>query len=488
MTVPSLILLGIGLLLGLSVVASRASARTGVPLTLVFLTVGVLAGAEGLGQLPFGDYDVAMWLGTGALVFILFDGGLNTALGSVHGVVWPATVLATFGVILTAFAMAFAAHAMGLDWGTAWTIGAIVSSTDAAAVFSVLRASGVHLKRRIGMTLELESGLNDPVAVIITAVVLQWRVQGTPASPLQTAAAVAWQLAAGGACGWLLAWLARTMLSRLQFRASGLVPAFTIAVASLAYAVPSLMHASGFLSVYIAGMMLGADRLPYHVSVQRVHDTLAWLSQIGMFLVLGLLAFPSRILTAFPVGFALALVLAFVARPAVIAACLLPFGYHPREITFIGWVGLRGAVPIVLATLPVIMQVPQAEYVFDVVFVIVVMNSALQGTSVPWLARRLRVDSAEPVGPGALLEIEGPAPFDREIKSFSIDEVLPVNGASVRDLPLPESVSLMLVIRETQLLTPHGDLRLRSGDHVYLLVPHEDAAHVQLLFGLPESG
>jgi potassium/hydrogen antiporter len=429
-----------------------------------------------------------MWMGTAALAFILFDGGLNTSLGSVRGVVAPAGVLATLGVILTAFAMAMAGHLLGLDWPTAWTIGAIVSSTDAAAVFSVLRASGVHLKRRIGMTLELESGLNDPVAVIATAVVLQWRVEGEAPSFAMTSLAVVWQLLVGGLCGWLLARLARALLARVQFRQGGLVPAFTIALACLAYAIPSLLNASGFLSVYIAGMMLGAERLPYQVSVQRVHDTLAWLSQIGMFLVLGLLAFPSRILHVFPVGLALALVLAFVARPAVIASCLLPFGYHPREMAFIGWVGLRGAVPIVLATLPVILRVPRSEFVFDVVFVIVVVNAALQGMSVPWLARRLRMDSADPAGTAPLLEIEGPAPFDRDIRSYAVDEALAVNGATIASLPLPASVSVMLVIRDTTLHTPDPDFVLNAGDHVYLLVPLGDAAFTQLLFGLPESG
>lgn len=488
LTTPAILLLAFGALLAISVLFSRASARTGVPLTLVFLGIGMLAGSEGLGGIAFGDYDVALWLGTAALTFILFDGGLNTSVSATRGVIAPSIMLATAGVAITAGAMAVLGHAVGLHWSTAWMIGVIMSSTDAAAVFSVLRASGVHLKRRVGMTLELESGLNDPVAVIGTAVVLTALTSGTRPSPVTTAAAVAVELTIGAAFGIGIGRGARWIMRRFVVRPSGLVPAFTIATASLAYALPSLLHGSGFLSVYLAGIVLGSERLPYHHSVQRVHDTLAWLSQIGMFLVLGLLVFPSRVLAVAGTGVGLALVLALVARPVAVTLCLLPFGYKWRDISFISLVGLRGAVPIVLATLPVIMQVPRAEYVFDVVFIMVVANALLQGAPVPWLSRRLRVESAEPPMAPALLEIEGPSPFDREIRSYAIDEALPICGAPVAAVPLPANVTIMLVIRETRLLTPEADLILEAGDHVYLLVAEGDMPDVQLLFGSPEGG
>jgi cell volume regulation protein A len=488
LTPPAILLLAFGALLAISVLFSRASARTGVPLTLVFLGIGMLAGSEGLGGIAFGDYDAALWLGTVALTFILFDGGLNTSVAAMRGVLAPSITLATLGVVLTAGALAVLGHAVGLHWSTAWMIGAIMSSTDAAAVFSVLRASGVHLKRRVGMTLELESGLNDPVAVIVTAVVLTALSTGSRPSPLLTAMAVVMQLGIGALAGIAVGRAARWIMRRFVVRPSGLVPAFTIATASLAYALPALMDGSGFLSVYLAGIVLGSERLPYHHSVQRVHDTLAWLSQIGMFLVLGLLVFPSRVVSVAGAGVGLALVLAFIARPLAVTLCLTPFGYRWRDIAFISLVGLRGAVPIVLATLPVIMRVPRAEYVFDVVFIMVVANALLQGAPVPWLSHRLRVDSAEaPMAP-ALLEIEGPSPFDREIRSYAIDEALPICGAAVASVPLPDGVAMMLVIRETQLLTPTDGLVLAPGDHVYVLVAEGDIPIVQLLFGSPESG
>ncbi len=488
LSTPAILLFAFGALLAISVLFSRASARTGVPLTLVFLGIGMLAGSEGVGGIAFGDYEIALWLGTVALTFILFDGGLNTSVESLRGVLTPSIVLATAGVAMTAGLLAAIGHLVGLSWPTAWMIGAIMSSTDAAAVFSVLRASGVHLKRRVGMTLELESGLNDPVAVLLTATVLTAITTDSRPSVAITLGAVLLELVIGGVCGLLIGRAACWILKRYVVRPSGLVPAFTIAAASLAYAVPSLLHGSGFLSVYVAGIALGSQRLPYHLSVQRVHDTLAWLSQIGMFLVLGLLAYPSRVTVATGTGIGLALALALIARPIAVWSCLFPFGYRWRDITFISLVGLRGAVPIVLATLPVIMRVPHAEYVFDVVFIMVVANALLQGAPVPWLSRRFRVESAEPQSAPALLEIEGPTPFDREIRSYAVDEILPICGATIADLPLPPTVSIMLVIRESQLLTPAPALQLHPGDHVYLLVPEGDTAVVQLLFGMPETG
>ncbi len=487
LTTPAALLLTFGLLLGVSVLFSRAGTRTGVPLTLVFLCIGMLAGAEGIGRIEFADYEIALWLGTIALAFILFDGGLNTTMGSVRGVLAPSAMLATVGVVTTAALMATAAHVFGLPWSTAWLIGAIVSSTDAAAVFSVLRASGVHLKRRVGLTLEVESGVNDPIAFILTAVVVQVVIGTTELSIWRTALAVGLQLAIGAAAGVVIGRLARDMLQRFPIRPSGLVPAFTIAAASLAFAIPALLKGSGLLSVYIAGIVIGADRLPYKLSVLRVHDTLAWLSQIAMFLLLGLLAYPSRIAKVWAIGLGLALGLALYARPLAVVLCLVPFGYRPREVAFVGWVGLRGAVPIVLATLPVIMQVPNATRIFDVVFVIVVVNAALQGTSVPWVAKWLRVDSAEPPSAPALLEFEGQSPFESDIRSYYLDDALPVCGSHLADVPLPSSTSAILVIRGPKLLTPADAIGLEAGDHVYLLVPPADAALVQLLFGQPES-
>lgn len=484
---PAVILGGFGLLLGISVMFSRASVRTGLPLTLVFLSVGMLAGSQGIGGIAFDSYEQAFWLGSAALALILFDGGLNTHWAAVRRVLVPGALLATVGVLVTAALMAAGGHLLGLAWSEAWLIGAIVSSTDAAAVFSVLRASGVNLKRRLGITLELESGLNDPVAFILTGVVVQVLGSQERVAPMSTASAVVLQLAVGLVGGVTIGVASRWLLRRFPLRPSGLVPAFTVAVACVGFGVPAMLQGSGFLAVYVAGIALGAGTLPYRASVQRVHDTLAWLAQIVMFLVLGLLSFPLRVLDVMPIGLGLTLLLAFVARPVAVALCLAPFGYRLREIAFVGWVGLRGAVPIVLATLPVIAQVSGAERAFDVVLVIVVANALLQGTTVPWLARRLELESADPPVPPALLEIEGPETFDSEIRSFHVEDDLPVCGQSLAEIPFPPTSSAMLVIRGRQLLAPRGDTVLQPGDHIYLLVDQGDAAFIHLLFGRSEG-
>jgi cell volume regulation protein A len=303
---PAMLLAGFGFLLGVSVMISRASTTTGVPLTLLFLGVGMLAGSQGIGGIEFDNYQQAFWLGSAALALILFDGGLNTHWDAVRPVIAPGALLATIGVLVTAALMALGGHMLGLTWGEAWLIGAIVSSTDAAAVFSVLRASGVNLKRRLGITLELESGLNDPVAFILVGVVIQVLGSSGRIPALPVAGAVAMELLVGLVGGVAIGAGSRMLLQRFPLRPGGLVPAFTVAVACLAFGLPRLLHGSGFLAVYVAGIALGAGTLPYRTSVQRVHDSLAWLSQIGMFLVLGLLAFPLRVFEVLPIGLALA--------------------------------------------------------------------------------------------------------------------------------------------------------------------------------------
>ncbi|MGV3709538.1 MAG: potassium/proton antiporter [Gemmatimonas sp.] len=484
---PALFLATFGLLLVLSVMFSRASVRTGVPLTLVFLGIGIIAGSEGIGGIAFEDYGLAFKLGSVALAFILFDGGLNTRWSHVRHVVGPAGALASAGVVFTGAFVAVGGHFLGLSWAESCLIGAIVSSTDAAAVFSVLRASGVHLKKKVGLTLELESGINDPLAVILTTLVIQYLIDRENASASHAVVAVVQEGLIGGVIGVGIGLVARRALQKFPLRPSGLYPALTVGVACLAYAMPTLMHGSGFLGVYVAGIALGEGELPYRNSMVRVHDALAWVCQIGMFLVLGLLVFPSRLMSAAPIGLAVALLLAFVARPLAVALCLVPFRYKAREVAYIGWVGLRGAVPIVLATLPVLYKVPGAERVFDVVFFIVLINAALQGTSVPWATRTLKVESAEPAAPPAVLEIEGQHAFKTLIYSYSVDEALSVAGLSLTDVPIPSDSAVMMIIRGNELIAPRGDTVITPGDHIYLLVAPEDTAFVQLLFGQPEG-
>jgi potassium/hydrogen antiporter len=483
----ALLLATCGLLLGVSVIFSRASQRTGVPIALLFLVVGMLAGSEGLGHIAFDDYHFAFRLGTLALALILFDGGLNTPLSAVRKVLAPAGILATVGVVGTAVLVAFVAHALGLGWRESLLVGAVVSSTDAAAVFAVLRGSGLQLKRRVGVTLEVESGINDPVAVILTTVLTQNLFTPGSAAGFRIPAEIAVQLVMGGAVGAAAGYGGRYLLGRLSLMSGGLYPVMTLSLGLLAFGVATLVHGSGFLAVYLAGLLLGNGPLPYRTGLLRVHDALAWLSQVGMFLILGLLVYPSRLIDAAWVGLGIALALAIVVRPFVVALCLLPFRYPTREVFYIGWVGLRGAVPIILAMFPVLAGAPGAHRIFNIVFFIVVVNALLPGATVSAVTRWLGLESGEPPPPSAVLTVESFEQLDGELLSYYIDEALPVAGMTLGELPFPEGAAVTMIVRGRQLIAPNGATRLEVGDHAYVLSQPEGVVMLQLLFGRPES-
>jgi potassium/hydrogen antiporter len=383
-----------GLLLGGSALLSRTATRLGLPVAFLFLGVGMLAGSDGIGRIAFEDYALAFRLGTCALVLILFDGGLNTPLAVIRPVAGPSVVLATLGVAGTAGVTAAAARLLLADvsWTFALLLGAIVSSTDAAAVFSVLRGSGTRLRERVGSTLEVESGLNDPMAVILTLALTESLVTGAPLG-WRTLGAVALQLAVGGLLGALLGTAAARLVRSVQLSSAGLVPVLTVGCALLTFGLTTFAHGSGFLAVYLAGMAVGRERLPDRSGLLRVHDGLAWLAQVAMFLMLGLLVFPSRLGAVAVPGTVLALVLAFVARPLVVNLCLLPFRYSGKERLYVGWVGLRGAVPIILATFPVLAQVPGSDTLFNLVFFAVVVSGLLPGATVARVSRWLGVEA-----------------------------------------------------------------------------------------------
>jgi potassium/hydrogen antiporter len=483
----ALLMTTFAVLLGVSVLFSRATERSNVPVPLVFLAIGMLAGSEGLGGIAFEDYAFAFRLGTVALVLILFDGGLNTPRGVLRTYLAPAGVLATLGVLGTAAVIALAANLLGFDWPHALLLGAIVSSTDAAAVFAVLRGSGIHLKKRVGATLELESGLNDPMAVILTMTITMHLVTpGATISPWIVAQVLA-QLAIGGVVGVAIGYGGRALITRLRLPAGGLYPALMLSLAFLAFGVPTLIYGSGFLAVYIAAVILGSGELPYRPGLIRVHDALAWLSQISMFLLLGMLSFPSRLMSVWWIGLFLALVLAFIARPVVVALCLLPFRYTRTDVTYISWVGLRGAVPIILAIFPVLSGAAGADRIFDIVFFIVVVNAIVPGSTVAWVTRRLGLESREPPAPKAVLEIETTQPLSGEIVSFYIDEPLAVVGVPIAELPFPEGAAATLLVRGQELIAPKGTTILETGDHVYIFTRPEDLPLIQLMFGRPEE-
>jgi cell volume regulation protein A len=476
----------IAVLLGVSVLASRTSGRLGVPFVLLFLLVGVLAGSEGIGRIPFEDYRLTFRVGTVALVLILFDGGLNTAVSSIRRVLVPASLLATVGVAGTAAVMALGARALGFPWAESLLLGAIVSSTDAAAVFSILRGAGIRIRPRIQYLLEVESGVNDPMAVILTLAVTEALVSGN-ASVAGVLGGTVIQLLVGIVGGLAVGHGGRWLLANVRLAAAGLYPVFTLALAFLAFGAPTLLRGSGFVAVYVAGVVLGAGPLPYVAGLRRVHDSMAWFSQVAMFLLLGLLAFPSRLAGVAGPGLALGLFLAFLARPLVVAALLAPFRIPRREVIFVAWVGLRGAVPIMLATFPVFAGVGGALHVFDVVFFVVVVSAAVQGTSIRWLARRLGLEVPGPPPPRAMLEIMSTQRLAGEVMSFYVEPASAVAGSRISDLPVPEGSAVMLVVRGRDLVAARGRTVLQPGDHVYVFAPPAEKPFVQLLFGRQEE-
>jgi cell volume regulation protein A len=477
----------IALLLAASALLSHASQRLRVPVGLVFLVIGIAAGSEGIGHIAFDDYQFAFRAGSAALALILFDGGLNTPIDTLRRSLAPAGLLATVGVMGTVVIVAFVANQLGLPWSVSFLLGAIVSSTDAAAVYSVLRSSGIQLKHRVGGALEVESGINDPVAVILTTMLTR-HLMGTEAlSAWHVALELAREIVIGAGCGVAIGIGARWIITRARLPASGLYSVMTLATALFAFSLPTLIGGSGFLGVYVAAVALGAGRVPYATALKRIHDSLAWLGQVAMFLLLGLLVYPTQLLDAAWIGTIVGLALTLVARPLMAVICLAPLRFPRNDIIYVGWVGLRGAVPIILAIYPVLAGAPGAYRIFNIVFFIVVLNAILPGATVSWVTRKLRLESSEPPPSSAVLTVESFHELDGELMSYYIDEVLPVAGMTLNDLPFPDAAAVTMIVRGRELIAPKGSTRLEVGDHAYVLSKPESVEMVQLLFGRPES-
>lgn len=482
LTSIALLLATFGLLMIVSVLGSRSLERLGVPVVLLFLLLGMLGGSEGVGKIAFEDYELAFRIGTTALVLILFDAGFNTRLDSIRESIGPAAVLATVGVAATAGLVTGFGRWLGLGWSEALLIGAVVSSTDAATVFAVLRGGSIRLRRRVGTTLELESGINDPMAVILTLAVTE-AVSGARQPGWIMVAGVVTQMAIGLAAGLLLGMGARALLQRIRLSTAGLYAVLTPALAFAAFGLASLARGSGFLAVYVIAVVMGNSKLPYQSGLRRIHDAIAWLSQIGMFLTLGLLVFPSQLLPAAAAGLAIGVFLAFVARPLVSIACLPPFGFSLRETVYVGWVGLRGAVPIILATFPVLAGVPDGQRIFHIVFFVVAVNALIPGSTIRAATRWLGVAAAEEPKPLAALEINSARVLRDELMSFFVSPQLAVCDAPLSQIPFPAESAAILIVRGEELVAARGGTQLRAGDHVYVFCRPEDRPFIELLFG-----
>ncbi len=463
------------------------TSRWGIPSLLVFLLVGMLAGEDGPGGIAFDDHRLSFAVGNLALAVILLDGGLRTRVDSFRVAFTPALVLATVGVALTALAVAAGAlWLFDLDWRLALLLGAIVGSTDAAAVFALLKASGVRLSVRIAATLEVESGVNDPMAVFLTLTLIGIATAATAPTAGTLSLSFVQQFGVGLVAGVLLGFPLSALVQRARL-GDGLTALLICAGGVAIFAATNRLGGSGFLAVYLVGLICGNRRRHASDGTLRAMDGLAWLAQAGMFLLLGLLATPARVLEIALPAFALALLLMFVARPLAVTLCLAPMDFSRREIAFVSWVGLRGAVPIVLAIFPLLYGVEQARLLFDVAFVIVLASLVLQGTTIALAARALRIAlpaRAEPVARMAIEAADGSVP--QEALQFALPAGHAWVGAGATQLELPPRTRLLGVVRAGQVQAPASVLALIAGDGLLFAAPEADLERLNELMSVVE--
>ncbi|GFO82796.1 MAG: K+/H+ antiporter [Methyloceanibacter sp.] len=467
-SIPNLLLI-VGVLLFLSTLASKVSERFGVPALLMFLAVGMLAGSEGIGGIYFDDPLTANFIGTVALAYILFSGGLDTNWRCTRPVLARGLLLSTLGVAVTALVLGlFVWGVLGFTFAGALLLAAIVSSTDAAAVFSVLRSRGVSLKGNLRPLLELESGSNDPMAVFLTIGLIQ--LLTTPgASWVGLIPMFLLQMSVGAGVGLGAGHLAALLLNRVRLDYEGLYPVLSLSMVVLVFGLAALLGGNGFLAVYLAGIVGGNSDILHKRSLVRFHDGLGWLMQIGMFLTLGLLVFPSHLLPVVGVGLGVSAALMFVARPIAVYLCLWRSDFNVRERTLVAWTGLRGAVPIVLATFPLLADYPQSERVFNIVFFVVLTSVLLQGRSLMLLARWLGVDEPLASRPRYPLEFDRTEDMDGVTCEFNIQPDSTAVGQRVMDLKLPANVLILLIRRGRRFLVPSGQTRIEPQDTLLVL-------------------
>ncbi len=471
-----------GVLFLTSILASVVTPRVGVPLLLVFLVIGMLAGEDGIGGIHFGDYRLANLAGTAALAVVLFDGGMRTHIEDFRVGLWPAMSLATLGTLITAGIVgAFSAWLLELQPADGLLIGAIVASTDAAAVFSLIQNSAMSLNRRVSAVLEIESGSNDPMAVFLTLAVLQYLVTPEHYEWSDTVILFARQMGVGALLGWSGGRLLTIAINRLEL-ADSLYPLLTLFSGLSIFGVTGLLDGSGFLAVYLAGLIVGNTRIRAYASIRRFHDGIAWMSQIGMFVILGLLVTPSKLVTiAFP-ALLISAVLILVARPASVAISLVPFRIPWREQIYVAWVGLRGSVPILLATFPLLAGVGHAGLVFNIAFFIVLVSLVVQGWTVAPAARVLQLQLPRQSALVQRVDLDLPGQRGYEVVSYRLAANSSLVGLKPKNLALADTSRVICVARNGHVLRYKDWGALRAGDYISLLAEKDEIPELDELF------
>src|SRR5215203_972915 len=474
----NLLLVGSVLLL-ISIIAGKTTSRLGVPTLIFFLIVGILAGSEGIGGIHFDNTSIAQFIGITALNFILFSGGLDTNWQSIKPILWRGVALSTLGVFLTALSVGvFVHYVFGFTIWEGLLLGSIVSATDAAAVFSILRSRGIALKGYLRPVLELESGSNDPMAYFLT-ITLTGIVATGNASFGELVPAFLKEFILGGAIGFVMGRASVWLINNIKMKTDGLYPVLTLGLAMFTYSITHSIGGNGFLAIYLCAIILGNSHIVHKRSLIKFYDGQAWLMQIILFLTLGLLVFPSRILPLIGMGLLISAFLIFVARPLSVFASLSFFKSNVRSKLFISWVGLRGSVPIVFATYPLIAGIPKAELIFNLVFFISISSVLLQGTTLSYVAKILHVTVPAKVKRRIGLDFETIDHIKSEMLEIMVSENSKAVGKRILELQIPSTVNIIAIKRGDVYIVPTGSTRIQSEDILHVLA--EDERSLELL-------
>jgi cell volume regulation protein A len=480
----TIIILIVSVLLLASVIISKTAQRTGLPALVLFLLIGMLAGSEGIGKISFDSPDTAQFLGIIAFSFILFSGGLDTKAKLIKPILWRGITLSTFGVLITALILGvFVYLVTDFNWMESMLLGSIVSSTDAAAVFSIFRSKKTGLKRNLRPTLELESGSNDPMAYFLTITFISL-IQQSETSLWMMVPIFIKGMSIGALLGFLIGKLTVRIINMVKLFEEGLYPVLTVAMMFLSYSLTDFIGGNGFLAIYISGLVLGNSNFIHKRSLLKFYDGFAWLMQILMFLSLGLLVFPSQMLPVIGISMLISVFLMLVARPLAVFLCLRPFNVYYKDMLFVSWVGLKGAVPIIFATYPMVERIPHADTIFNIVFFITLTSLLLQGTTMFTFAKFLKLAIPDGKVKKPILEFESDT-IKSVLEEIMIEPNFKCVNHAIVDMRLPKTALIVMIERNGKYFTPNGSTIIEASDRLTILA--DSKSNVNLTYNALKS-